>query len=625
MSMKTAEDWIRFLRKYGPIAQNGNMFDEEIWRTAKRTGIKPITFEHPLAKQLFRCFDYSSNEWKSVILTGTAGDGKTHLCRQVWEKLGGSDEEWKSDEPYVMTTVEHPNKGTVKVHVIRDLSAWVPQQCMDWPQKKANLLTKFSKLLSETGSADIFLIAANDGQLIEAWRRLVKHTHDEDVELALLIFEDLLFKGEEEASGLKFFNLSQIKSCELFALALEKLISHECWRICFEGKTAQTVTFGPHSPIRRNYELLCEPLVQERLKTLFELCDYNEFHVPIREILLLLANAILGHPDCRERLMIPKDVERVINNGTLAKASLFSNIFGGNLSANRQESILVFRYLNLLRIGYETTNRIDKILIFGETDEQLHPYFQKLIGGDTFYGADRSYCVARDEYIEGNEEDEENLPEFLDALVAQRRALFFKIPTEWADELKLWDLTVFKNVGTYRLKVIEPLKEGKKVERHIVRHLVKGLNRIWVGMLVDRDQEVYLATGFTFANARVSRLLREEISVMPRLGQKVEVILRESDKMPMIQITLASGVYRSFALTLTRFEFLNQVANGALPNSFSKECYEDLMTFKSQVLTALSEHNERNEEKKDGELTFRLLSVDEHGVPAEETVEMLNV
>ena len=211
----------------------------------------------------------------------------------------------------------------------------------------------------------------------------------------LLVFEDLLFKGEE-SSGLKFFNLSQMKSSELFELALEKFLSHERWQSCFKGEAAESVTFGQQSPIRRNYELLCEPLVQERLKTLFEFCDYNELHVPIREILLLLANAILGHPDCWERLMIPKDVERVINNETVAKASLYSNIFGGNLSVTRQESIPVFRYLNLLRIGYETTNLIDNILILGEADERLRPYFQKLIDEDTFYGADKSYRVARD-------------------------------------------------------------------------------------------------------------------------------------------------------------------------------------------------------------------------------------
>ncbi|MDE0043574.1 MAG: hypothetical protein OXT74_16160, partial [Candidatus Poribacteria bacterium] len=553
--MKAAEDWIRFLRKYGPIAQNGNMFDEEIWRAAKRTGIEPITFGHPLAERLLRCFDLSNNEWKSVILTGTAGDGKTHLCRKVWQKLGGDGGEWSSDEPYVMTTVQHLNRGKVQVHVIRDLSAWVPQQRMAWPQEKAQLLLKFSKLLSEAAPTDFFLIAANDGQLIEAWRRLAEHTEDEDVELALRIFDDLLFKGEEEAIGLKFFNLSQMNSSDLFELALGKLLAHERWQECFEGEAAESVTFGLQSPIRRNYELLREPLIQARLRTLFEFCDHNQLHVPIREILLLLANAILGHPDCREGLMIPRDVERVLNNGTEAKASLYSNIFGGNLSATRQESIPVFRYLNLLRIGYETTNRIDNILVFGDTDERLRPYFQKLVDDDSFYGADKSYGEARGAYIEGPDEDHEKSEEFLEALVAQRRALFFKIPAEWEEELKLWDLTVFKHAGTYRMKVFRTLKEGKKVERQIVRRLVKGLNRVWVGMLVDRDQELYLATGLAFSNARVSRLLEEQISVAPRLGQRVGIV--DQNGMPTLQVALSKEICCPFPLTLTRFEFLN--------------------------------------------------------------------
>lgn len=623
--MKAAEDWIHFLRKYGPIAQNGNMFDEEIQRTAKQTGIRPITFEHPLAQRLLRSFSRSNSQWKSVILTGTAGDGKTHLCRQVWEELRGDAEEWASNAPYVMLTTQHPNKGKVQVHVIRDLSAWVPQQGMDWPQEKAKLLLKFSKLLSENNPTDFFLIAANDGQLVETWKRLKDYTEDDDVELALLIFEDLLFKQQEESDNLNFFNLTRMKSSELFERCLQGLLSHEKWQECFSGEDTVSMAFGPQSPLRRNYELLQEPLVKERLKMLFEFCDYNELHVPIREILLLLANAILGHPDCHEGLMTPKDVEKIIKNKTVVKASLYSNIFGTNLSVTRQESIPVFRYLNLLRIGYETTNRIDNILILGETDGRLRPYFQKLVDEDVFYGADKSYRVARDGYIEGSEDNEGKTAEFLEALAAQRRALFFKIPREWEDELRLWDLTVFKHVGTYRMKVIQSLIEDKQVATHIIQRLVRGLNRIWVGMLVDRDREVYLSTGLSFSNEPVSRLLKEEIPIFPKLGQKVEVILRKDDEMPMIRITLTSEINRSFPLTLTRFEFLNQVADGALPNSFSKACYEDVMTFKSQVLAALAECRRLDEQEQDSELTFRLLDVDEHGTPTEETVELLNV
>ena len=38
-----------------------------------------------------------------------------------------------------------------------------------------------------------------------------------------------------------------------------------------------------------------QPLVRERLRNLLALCDYSGLHMPIRQILLLLVNAVLGH------------------------------------------------------------------------------------------------------------------------------------------------------------------------------------------------------------------------------------------------------------------------------------------------------------------------------------------
>ncbi len=620
--MKRAEDWIRFLRKYGPIARNGNMFDEDIMRTSIRTGIAPITFEHPLTERLISCFDPFSDSLKSVILTGAAGDGKTHLCRKVWEKLGGDPEVWASDEPYVQTTIEHSRKGQIQIHIIRDLSAWVPQQGMAWPAAKKALIIRFCNLLFRDEPNELFLMAANDGQLIETWRRLDAHT---EVMKVSDLFEKLLVEDKEEELGvrLKFFNLSKISSAELFEQALKAIISHERWKDCFEGENGESITFGRQSPIRKNYELLCGSLVQERLKALFDLCDFNNLHVPIREILLLLANAILGHPDCGGRLMIPNDVARVINSGTVSKASLYNNIFGGNLSVIAQDSIPVFNYLNLFRIGYETTNRIDNLLIYGEEDEQFQPFFAQLIGSDSFYGADTVYRSAKRAYIEGDEEDNESYKTFLEQLVAQRRALFFKIPHDQEDTLGLWELTIFRYAGEFRTKVFHALKEGHKVERRILSRLVKGLNRIWVGMLVDNDRELYLATGLSFSNAKVSRILVEQISVKPRLGQKVDIILK--DKKPVLLVALSRNITCTFQLSLIRYEFLSRVADGALPSSFSKECYEDVMSFKSQAMAALSRSRAEEQEEKEEDLVFRLLRIDEHGNPIEESVEALDV
>src|SRR5213078_1406353 len=139
--------------------------------------------------------------------------------------------------------------------------------------------------------------------------------------------------------------------------------------------------------------------------------------------------------DVKDWLLKPGDVAKVINDGTVAKASLFSNIFGGNLSDSRRDSLEVFDYLNRFRIGYETSNRVDNILIFGDADDNLKPYFDELMAADTFYGADASYYAAQRSYVEGGEDGDRAAEGFLALLVSQRRGLFFKIPAQLEDEL----------------------------------------------------------------------------------------------------------------------------------------------------------------------------------------------
>ena len=83
------ERWIRFLRQYGPIPRNDNMFDEHIRRSAGRLEVAPITFDHPMERALMATLSDDPSNLGAVVLTGTAGDGKSHLCGRVWRALGG--------------------------------------------------------------------------------------------------------------------------------------------------------------------------------------------------------------------------------------------------------------------------------------------------------------------------------------------------------------------------------------------------------------------------------------------------------------------------------------------------------------------------------------------------------
>ena len=118
---------------------------------------------------------------------------------------------------------------------------------------------------------------------------------------------------------------------------------------------------------------------------------------------------------------------KIIAAGTVSKASLYNNIFGGNLPEIRRQDVTVFDYLERFQIGYETSSRVDNILIFGEGDENLGGYFDQLVAQDPFYGADPRYYAAKQQYIEGTDESGEQSQEFLQMLIGQRRGMFFKI------------------------------------------------------------------------------------------------------------------------------------------------------------------------------------------------------
>jgi hypothetical protein len=308
-----------------------------------------------------------------------------------------------------------------------------------------------------------------------------------------------------------------------------------------------------------------------------------------------------------------------LQKGTTAKASLYNNLFGGNLSEVRRDSLEVFDYLNRFRIGHETSNRIDNILIFGEADEHLKPYFDRLLGADTMYGADDSYYAAQRSYVEGGDDDPAN-DHFLRLLVSQRRGLFFKIPAEWEHELALWELTVFQYAGEYLAKVAEPLRQGGRVERPYLARLVKGLNRIFVGMLVSSDRDLLLATSISFSSSKVSQILEDRVPVTPRLNERVELVLANGK--PTLRVQFSSTISTSLPLNLTRYEFLSRVAEGALPGSFSRECYEDMLAFKSRLLSCLNERRHSEGATDSTTVAFHLLTLDPAGNPLDDVVEV---
>jgi len=561
-------NWVTFLRQYGPIANNDNLFDEHTANCAKRNNVRQLRFDDGgLIDELVG--NFHGERPCSVILTGTAGEGKTWLCRELWEALGGDLATWSRGGKFSEMTL--PCGATLCV--FKDLSELKPDDLAR--------LAPMADAIFDQGTTDVYLVAANDGQLLSAWNQLAP---SEATSGSFALIEDLVIKGVRfaERERLKLYNLSRRRSAERMERVLDALAEHEGWQRC-DGCAGKDTAVDRRCPIWENHERLQDPLVRERLADLFELGDRSGFHVPVRQLLIVATNMLLGHPDAKEDLLRCADIPDVVTARSTHHASLYRNAFGENLPESRRRRGSVFSTLRRFGVGEETSNRIDNLLIYGQDDPSMSELFQELLGADKLYGAHEDFKSHLEAYLGGN--DPEKAARFTDVIVAQRQRLFFTMPRARAVELALWELTVFQHAGEYLAQVLHPLlRENGRVAGPIVKRIVRGLNRVFTGTLTVEGERLWLASSGSHSQARVCRIFEHSVPVDPERGCKI-TFEPAGDAVELV-VQLDRRVRVAMPLHLVRYEFLARVADGALPSNFSRECYEDVLSFKSRLLRA---------------------------------------
>ena len=556
------------------------MYAETVSRQAQAHGVTPLAFEHPEAEALAQAIAPAEGRLSNVVLTGTAGDGKTSLCNALWYRLTGDEsrQAGRDRSNYGAVTLATPG-GERTLHFIFEFSGFTPEQGQPWKLEQIELLDRFARSVFDPDPQEFFVLAANDGKLVQAFDSL---PNDADVRLKPLI-ETLLTRDQrgEVGAALLFLNLSRMSTRALLERALDCLLARAEWA-CFEEE-ASDPAFAAASPLTRNFRLLHEQRVRERLLALGELCDSNGFHVSIREILLLLVNGLLG---CNggDGVARPDTLRAMVRDGRFYDACLYDNLLGANLTEARRERFAVFRFLTGFRIGLETSNALDTLLVFGQNDTDLEAHHHRLLAGDAHYGTDPAFERLREAYLEA-EEDRGAADEFHAGLIAERRRLFFRL-SEDDPRFDPWQLSVFQSAGAYRRQLLAPLRMGRPVDPALLSRLVQGLNRIWTGMLAGKLDRLYLTTGLDFTTARVSDLYLNAVPIeLDFHGAGLRLSFDHDRHVPVLHVHLRQDHDAALPLTLMRFEFLMRVAQGALPSSFSKESYEDIISFKTRVLS----------------------------------------
>ncbi|CAN0444943.1 unnamed protein product, partial [Phaeothamnion confervicola] len=253
-----------------------------------------------------------------MLIAGTAGDGKTYHCRALWTSMGGDPRAWAA-------------KGNIKEHrladgrlvvFIKDLSEFNGEES-DAP------LGRLEKSVLGGDDSEIVILAANHGQVLDRLRDLGRRQGRSHPLRKPL--QEFFLQAGQEPERLAVFDLSR----SVGRMALEEVVAavakHAEWDNCAKCslKAGDKVC-----PIYENRQRLLGAedgaRLGRRLGDLVEIARLNGQHLPVRDLLALCANMILGHRDAKDGLMSCAEVAWIQEQGAVDRASVYGNAFGAN-------------------------------------------------------------------------------------------------------------------------------------------------------------------------------------------------------------------------------------------------------------------------------------------------------
>ncbi len=561
---------IEFLAAYGPSSSADQLYDEHVMGSTKETGCKPIEVETRLVGDLVALL--KGENPPNIVLTGTAGDGKTYTCRKVFLELGGHTAAWHS----AGAVVELPLQGGRRLRIVKDLSELADTE-------KDRELVDFARETLKPRSDLSFLIAANDGQLLSFFRRVKDQDHATKGLLDLLstMLKDDQKRDPAGIRRLQLFNLSLQTDVGFLNRLVAAVLDRQDWNRC----NGCVLLADDICPIRHNRRLLqsSDEPVRGRLMDLVRVLAANDSHLPIRQQLLLIVNMLLADSKNYGGLLTCAKAHNRAEEGKWVWTNPFDAVVGLNLRPSTRRQFRAFATIEALGLGRETNNSIDGLII----DSKPEGLYDAVVRSDLRYGHGL-LDVYRQRYVRGAFEDFQS--EINPALEAQRRRLFFNLTDDPNAPIRPWHLTVFTHGGDY-LQLMDDLSAGRE-SVGIKGQLIRGLNRSFTGMMCRTDDKLYLAAAPAGLSGRMGQLLNGWPLPARATRQTLYHIALEAETTqgrPRFVIRdVQNGELASLVIKPLLFEYLMRVADGALPSSFSRQCLEELRHFRLNVQAAFA-------------------------------------
>ncbi|UKS56401.1 hypothetical protein [Exiguobacterium acetylicum] len=508
---------------------------------------------------------------RSIIITGNAGDGKTRICRNVYDQL--VEEEFKGWPESGIAEISYKN---YRIRIIKDLSELKNEVIVEE-------LKKLQDSLENDESKVYFLIAANEGKLTHT---LVKYS--ELNKLKSVVIPQFISNNKEleMTKEIKVYNLLYASSSIYAEKIVEGWNEEQNWDICNDCSSKNICI------INSNHLALSDKTTKNRMMRMYKSLDMNGKHMTMRELLIHLAYTQTGGMAC-------KDIHEASNSESiqaLAKKSYYENFFGNNLRPEVFEEIGGIQEFKSLDPGYISDSLIDDFLLNGDlsSNEQIKDTHHTLFGKDIDV-ENGAYYEDVKMYRSNIHGDNVNGVELMNKWFPRlRRKYYF----ESQDNKKVEKLIPYR----HRYDFISILHRGK-IEHSIKVKLVDGLNTFFAKRMVySPSHQLYVSSDSLLVH-QIIGLDQVEFHIQG----KNETIDQTGTKLTLS----VQGV--ELAINLVTFEYLMRLSNGGMLNVLREHVEILLNSFRNRLISL----------KKQDENILQILKFDRvQGAFVLETIEI---
>ncbi|RCW96325.1 hypothetical protein [Marinomonas foliarum] len=571
--------WVKFLEGY--CKGKNQIQDEYVRKVAKRLGIdEPLDIKFPWQQEILAKFQSKENH-NLIILTGTAGDGKTKLCRDIVQALDGEafDENIWNENSYFST-----DERTV----VKDFS--------ELKEDKNRLIRELITILDTRVVPKPILVAVNDGILVEELENFINNSSTEEekstAKILKEIIEDKINLGFSECDGqeiVNLINLSKLNAKENMALIFDTILNHSGWSDCngCAGKEEKNCV------IYNKYHLLkTEPHIKENLSNIILLLQLNNEHFTIRELLNLATNTLLASVPKPKALRIA-DMDAGI--GTLnciamsqvdhpgifdSESSIEVGFWGMNLGAHKMRYNRPFSEINKLVFGELSTNYWDRLL----RHKAERTFSIPLDMNNNLFEARR---------IEGVDANNE----LWGALMRRSRMQLYCYQK---NDNNAYHLQRYAHFGVYRENIYDVLCDSDRAtDVNTIAMIILSLNRVFHGRYISegsgRDRLFIPEKGqgsITPISIFHGEDIRERDIVIKTIKNDMSLSGARIEPVLILEIDREHEV--KLSLTVELFDYLAHVSRGAPPNTTDPRLYKKLLILRSKIST-LIKRNRRTE------------------------------